>query len=106
MTGVPVIPVGLWGTEKVWPRSSQLPRIPVPGATKPVVTATVGKPFRVTSDDPDVATKQIMDAIVELLPAEARQPYTPTEAELRATFPSGYKGDPTKETDRRPGSDT
>ena len=47
-----------------------------------------------------------MDAIVELLPDEARQPYTPTEAELRATYPSGYKGDPTKETDRRPGSDT
>jgi len=106
MTGVPVIPVGLWGTEKVWPRSSQIPRIPMPGQTKPVVTAKVGKPFRVTSDDPDVATKQIMDAIVELLPDEARQPYTPTEAELRATYPSGYKGDPTKEADRRPGSDT
>ena len=56
-------------------------------------------------DDPDVATKQIMDAIVELLPDEARQPYTPTEAELRATYPSGYKGDPTREADRRPGSD-
>jgi putative phosphoserine phosphatase/1-acylglycerol-3-phosphate O-acyltransferase len=106
MTGVPVIPVGLWGTEKVWPRSSQIPRIPVPGQTKPVVTATVGKPFRVTSEDPDEATKQIMAAIVELLPAVARQPYTPTEAELRATYPSGYKGDPSKETERRPGSDT
>jgi putative phosphoserine phosphatase / 1-acylglycerol-3-phosphate O-acyltransferase len=106
MTGVPVIPVGLWGTEKVWPRSAQIPRIPVPGQTKPVVTIKVGQPFTVTSDDPDAATKQIMDAIVELLPAEARQPYTPTEAELRATYPSGYKGDPAKETVRRPGSDT
>jgi putative phosphoserine phosphatase/1-acylglycerol-3-phosphate O-acyltransferase len=105
MTGVPVIPVGLWGTEKVWPRSSQIPRIPVPGQTKPIVTVSVGKPFHVTSDDPDVATKQIMDAIVELLPDEARQPYRPTEDELRATYPSNYKGDPTKEADRRPGSD-
>ena len=26
-TGVPVIPVGLWGTEKVWPRSPRLPNI-------------------------------------------------------------------------------
>jgi putative phosphoserine phosphatase / 1-acylglycerol-3-phosphate O-acyltransferase len=106
MTGVPVIPVGLWGTEKVWPRSSQIPRLPIPGQTKPVVTVTVGKPFHVTPEDPDAATKQIMDAIVELLPEEARQPYTPTEAELRATYPAGYKGDPSQEADRRPGSDT
>ena len=27
MTGAPVIPVGLWGTEKVWPRSSRLPNV-------------------------------------------------------------------------------
>ena len=26
-TGAPVIPVGLWGTEKVWPRSSRLPQV-------------------------------------------------------------------------------
>ena len=27
MTGAPVIPVGLWGTEKVWPRSERLPNL-------------------------------------------------------------------------------
>ena len=27
MTGAPVIPVGMWGTEKVWPRSSRLPNV-------------------------------------------------------------------------------
>ena len=27
MTGAPVIPVGLWGTEKVWPRSERLPNV-------------------------------------------------------------------------------
>ena len=26
-TGAPVIPLGLWGTEKVWPRSARLPKI-------------------------------------------------------------------------------
>ena len=26
MAGVPVVPVGLWGTERVWPRSSKVPR--------------------------------------------------------------------------------
>ena len=39
-TGAVVVPVGLWGTEKVWPRSSQIPKITLPGQTKPVVTVT------------------------------------------------------------------
>ena len=26
MTKAPVIPIGLWGTEKVWPRSERMPR--------------------------------------------------------------------------------
>lgn len=106
MTGAVVVPVGLWGTEKVWPRSSQIPKVTLPGQHKPVVTVKVGKPFKVTGTDLDAATKQIMKKITALLPAEARKKYTPTEEELRATFPSGYKGDPNQEIDRRPGSDT
>jgi putative phosphoserine phosphatase/1-acylglycerol-3-phosphate O-acyltransferase len=105
MTGVPVVPVGLWGTEKVWPRSSRVPRIVLPGQRKPLVTVTVGEPFRVTSKDPDVATRQIMKKIVALLPDEARAQVTPTEDQLRATYPPGYRGDPSRETDRRPGTD-
>ncbi|MFP5489702.1 MAG: HAD-IB family hydrolase, partial [Acidimicrobiia bacterium] len=27
MSGAPVIPIGLWGTEQVWPRSSRLPNV-------------------------------------------------------------------------------
>ena len=27
LTGAPVIPIGVWGTEKVWPRSSRLPNV-------------------------------------------------------------------------------
>ena len=27
MTKAPVIPIGLWGTERVWPRSSRLPNV-------------------------------------------------------------------------------
>ncbi|HUR78124.1 MAG TPA: HAD-IB family hydrolase [Acidimicrobiales bacterium] len=106
LTGAVVVPVGLWGTEKVWPRSSQIPKITLPGQTKPTVTVKVGKPFKVTSEDPEVATKQIMKKITALLPPEARQPYTPTAEELRATYPSGYKGDPATEAVRRPGTDT
>ena len=34
-TGAPVVPIGLWGTERVWPRSSRVPNVtalhPPPG---------------------------------------------------------------------------
>jgi hypothetical protein len=46
-----------------------------------------------------------MDAISQLLPPQARQPYEPTGDELRATFPSSYVGDPESEAERRPGTD-
>jgi putative phosphoserine phosphatase/1-acylglycerol-3-phosphate O-acyltransferase len=105
MTGVPVIPVGLSGTEKVWPRSERLPLLPRFGQRRPVVTVTVGKPFKVTGKDLDTATKAIMGRIVALLPAEARLARTPTEQELARTYPPGYHGDPTQEVDRRPGRD-
>jgi putative phosphoserine phosphatase / 1-acylglycerol-3-phosphate O-acyltransferase len=58
-----------------------------------------------THDDPDTDTKRIMAAITELLPPEARRRRTPTEAELRRTYPPGYRGEPARETERRPGRD-
>ena len=42
MTKAPVVPVGLWGAEKVWPRSSRLPRI-WNVADPPVVRARVAR---------------------------------------------------------------
>ena len=105
-TGVPVVPVGLWGTEKVWPRSSRVPLPPRPGKPRPTVRVTVGEPFHVSGTDPDVATKEIMGRIAALLPAEAHRLRTPTDDELRKTFPPGYKGDPSAEGNRRPGIDT
>ncbi|NNE74090.1 MAG: HAD-IB family hydrolase, partial [Acidimicrobiales bacterium] len=39
-TGAPVVPVGLWGTEKVWPRSARIPRLSL--TDRPIVTAVVG----------------------------------------------------------------
>ena len=104
-TGAPVVPVGLWGTEHVWPRSQRLPSVALPGA-RPVVTASVGAPFHLDSDDPDRATKQIMARIVDQLPPEARIRRDPSPEELRRTYPPGYDGDPSVEADRRPGTDT
>jgi len=103
-TGVPVIPMGLWGTENVWPRSQRLPNMAP--RERPSVTVTVGQPLHLAGDDPQIDTDAIMDALIQLLPAVARTERTPTEEELLRTFPPGYTGDPTKEVDRRPGSDT
>jgi putative phosphoserine phosphatase/1-acylglycerol-3-phosphate O-acyltransferase len=104
MTGATVIPVGLWGTERVWPRSSRLPRL-FNIADAPSVSATVGKPVELKHKSLDADTKRIMKAITKLLPAEAREPYDPTPDELAATYPPGYKGTPDQETERRPGRD-
>lgn len=104
MSKAPVIPLGLWGTEKVWPRSSRVPNLnPL---NRPLVTVCAGPPVPLTYDDPDLDTKAIMSAIVDLLPDEAKARHDPTPEELALTYPSGYKGDPDAEASRRPGSDT
>jgi putative phosphoserine phosphatase / 1-acylglycerol-3-phosphate O-acyltransferase len=103
-TGAPVIPVGLWGTEKVWPRSSRLPKMSL--TDRPLVTATVGPPVKLTHRSPDADTKRIMKAISAVLPPEARRRRTPTPEELALTYPPGYHGDPDAELARRPGTDT
>lgn len=104
MTKAPVIPLGLWGTEKVWPRSSRLPNMSP--LNRPLVTITGGPPVELTYDDPDTDTKRIMSAIVDLLPSDAKVRKIPTAEELALTYPAGYKGDPSQELERRPGTDT
>ena len=48
-TGAPVIPIGLWGTEQVWPRSSRVPNLAALPAP-PRVTVTVGPPVTLGLD--------------------------------------------------------
>jgi putative phosphoserine phosphatase / 1-acylglycerol-3-phosphate O-acyltransferase len=104
MTKAPVIPIGVWGTEKVWPRNSQLPQV-WNVLNPPQVTTRVGGPVELGYEDTEADTVAIMSAISVLLPPEGRQPYNPTLEELAATFPSNYQGDPEAEDDRRPGTD-
>ena len=88
-TGAPVIPMGIWGSEKVWPRSSRLPGL---GnlLRRPKVQLRVGPPVRgLTGEDMEADTERIMDAIVALLPPEARQRHEPTPEELALTLPPG-----------------
>ena len=106
MSGAPVIPVGLWGTEKVWPRSSKVPHV-WNVLNPPTVRIRVGPPVEgLKGRSPDADTKRIMAAIVDLLPPEAREHRVPTEDELARTYPSGKA--PTSgehEATRRPGRD-
>jgi len=109
MSHAPVFPMGLWGTETVWPRSSRVPNV-LQVTNPPQVSVTIGPQIRLnyegTPDElADANTTTIMEAICELLPDQARQPYEPTQDELSRSYPPGYSGDPDSEKDRRPGSD-
>ena len=88
MTGAPVIPIGLWGTEKVWPRSSRLPNL-FKLSDPPTVRLRIGAPVELKHRSLDADTKRIMKAIAALLPPEAGRRHTPTAEELAATFPAG-----------------
>ncbi len=86
-TGAPVVPVGLWGTERVWPRSSKVPvmtALPHP----PRVTVRVGEPVTLDLEDAVADTTVVMGAIADLLPEEARMPHIPTAEDLARTRPS------------------
>ena len=85
-TGVPVIPVGLWKTEVVWPRSSKVPLV-WNVLRPPRVEVRAGAPVTLGLDDPAADTAAIMRAIQDLLPPEADTPRTPTEAEVRRATP-------------------
>ncbi len=104
VANVPIVPIGLWGTEKVWPRASRLPNV-LNITHPPMIRVRVGESFALTDVGPDTNTERIMSAITALLPDEARRQRTPTEEELRLSYPSGYRGDPDKEVERRPGTD-
>jgi putative phosphoserine phosphatase/1-acylglycerol-3-phosphate O-acyltransferase len=105
LTGAPVIPIGMWGTEKVWPRSSRLPNV-LNVTNPPTVRIRVGPPVvGLKGKSAQADTNRIMKAIVRQLPPEARHKRTPTAEELATTFPPGYKGDPGAESERRPGTD-
>ncbi len=101
---VPVIPIGLWGTEKVWPRSARIPNV-LNVVTPPTVTIKVGKPITLSYEDVEADTEKIMKAIMALLPEESRTHGKPTKEEIALALPPGYKGDQHKEKARRPGTD-
>ena len=85
-TGATVVPVALWGTENVWPRSARLPDFTLV-RNPPTVTVRVGKPVALSLTDAKADTATIMEAITAQLPARARVRHEPTPAELARTKP-------------------
>ena len=88
MTGAPVIPFGIWGSEHVWPRSSHLPRM-LNVTHPPTVRVRVGEPVDLKLRSAAADTRRIMAAIVGCLPPQARDRRTPTEEEIRFATPGG-----------------
>jgi cytidylate kinase len=77
-TGAPIVPIGIAGSDRVWPKGSKLPR---PGGR---VTVTVGRPFSLADEVPaglrgreakSAATTGLMRRIAELLPGRQRGVY-------------------------------
>ena len=86
MTRSTLIPIGLWGTEKVWPRSSRVPNV-TNVLHPPGIRVRVGQPVALEYTDAQADTDRIMAAIMDLLPPEARERHDPTPEELAKTKP-------------------
>jgi putative phosphoserine phosphatase/1-acylglycerol-3-phosphate O-acyltransferase len=85
-TGAVVVPIGLWGTEKVWPRSARTPDFTLV-LRPPRVTVRVGRPLSLSLSDAVADTSTIMAAITDLLPEESHVAHRPTAEELARTKP-------------------
>jgi putative phosphoserine phosphatase/1-acylglycerol-3-phosphate O-acyltransferase len=85
-TGAPVVPVGLWGTEAVWPRSSKLPDMTTLRRPRKV-SVTVGPAVELGHTDAVADTEVLMSAISDLLPSDAHSARVPTPDEIARTRP-------------------
>jgi putative phosphoserine phosphatase/1-acylglycerol-3-phosphate O-acyltransferase len=85
-TGATVVPIGLWGTEKVWARSARVPDFTLV-RKPPKITIRVGRPVPLSLTDAVADTARIMAAISALLPEESKVRHEPTAEELARTKP-------------------
>ncbi|MGB6057217.1 MAG: HAD-IB family hydrolase [Microthrixaceae bacterium] len=114
-TGAPIVPIGMWGTELVWPRSAKVPAV-TNVISPPHVQVRVGEPIHLGVDRGvderalDENTRIIMSAISALLPDESRDDRMPSHDDLALTYPGGIVPDDVAgagahEGERRPGRD-
>ncbi len=90
LTKAPVIPLGLWGTERVWPRSARVPAI-WNVLNPPKVKVRIGEPVALkrTKNAASKDVERVMTAISAELPAKARKKRRYSEDELARTYPGG-----------------
>lgn len=89
-TGAPIVPVGIAGTDRFWPKGQLLPH---PGGS---IVVRAGKPFRLGSvprgEDRhaamQAATERLMGEIAALLPPRQRGAYAAAAARVRAAAPN------------------
>ncbi len=85
-TKATVVPIGLWGTEAVWPRSARIPDV-TKVTHPPKISVVVGPPVPLAYNDAVADTASVMAAISALLPEESRTRHEPTAEELARTKP-------------------
>ncbi len=91
-SGAPVIPIALWGTERIWPRSARVPNLAM---TKETVFARIGEPMWLKAADGEEEGKELLETLAgdvmrrigSLLPDEVRAPAQPTQSEIEAASP-------------------
>jgi len=99
MTGAPIVPVSLWGTENVWPRSARVPNM-ANIVHPPKVRARVGEALRlpdgISSED---GMELVMSSIFDLHPPQGKVAHDPTPEELARTFPPNSSDDPSSSSE-------
>ena len=91
-SGAPVIPIALWDTEHMWPRSERVPDLAM---IKRTVSARIGEPLWLKASEGeeederlfDTLTRHVMERIAELLPNDVRAPAQPTADQITAASP-------------------
>ena len=87
MSGAPVVPMSLWHTDSVWPRSARMPAARFV-LDPPTVRVRVGKPIGLRSADDDATVRSVLRAVERLLPDKASRP-RPTTADIARPYPRG-----------------
>lgn len=81
--GVPIIPIVIWGSQRVWTKGHPK-RL---GRTNTPISVTVGEPMTVgKTDDPDEATQRLRERMIEMLHA-AQVAYEPLTGDDRKFLP-------------------
>ena len=105
---VPLIPVGVWGTEKVWARSSKVPNLLQVG-NPPEVVVRFGPPVALSLANNEQSVRSdtmlVMRAIMDLLPPESRLAREVSAAELARTMPGGKPSKPSKARSAKEGGE-